>query len=332
MKTFWSIIGVLVIATAAVWVVNGGAFKKSGTPTPVTTAPQAEPSKPAPVQDGKPADAVPPTSSVASKPTEPELAKPAAEPGAVPQGHSAYHGASSGATAAAAAHPAKPADKLASNDNPLMQLPDLLKGNDSPSAKPTAEAAKPATAVAPAGSPGTKPDDTGPKFTLGPATEVKEEEDGWTRLDGKYLVRGTGSASDPLIVPWELLVSASESYRPRSGLKEMPRRVADLKGKHVRVTGYALFPLMSLETTEVLLMRNQWDGCCIGVPPTPYDAVEVKLAKPADRKDSLVSFVTLEGVLDVDPYVNRDFLLGLFTMSEAALVQPAKGKDADKGL
>ena len=98
------------------------------------------------------------------------------------------------------------------------------------------------------------------------------------------------------------------------------------------MTGYALFPLMSLETTEVLLMRNQWDGCCIGVPPTPYDAVEVKLAKPADRRDSLVSFVTLEGVLDVDPYVNRDFLLGLFTMSEAALVQPAKGKDADKGL
>jgi hypothetical protein len=330
MKTFWSIIGFLVIATAAVWVVNGGAFKRGATPSRTAVTPQqAETPKPDPLPAPKPAVVVPSTASVGAA-SKPEPANPASEP--VPQGHSPYHGAS--ATSSATAEPAKPADKIASNSNPLMQLPDLLKGSETPAAKPTTEASKPAiqSPTAPAGSSAAKPEDTGPKFTLGPATEVKQEEDGWTRLDGKYLVRGTGTASDPFIVPWELLVSASESYRPRSGLKEMPRRVADLKGKHVRVTGYALFPLMSLETTEVLLMRNQWDGCCIGVPPTPYDAVEVKLAKPADRKDSLVSFVTLEGVLDVDPYVNRDFLLGLFTMSEAALVQPAKGKDADKGL
>jgi hypothetical protein len=338
MKTFWSIIGVLVIATAAVWVVNGGAFKKNGTPTAAPTATTSAPPgspKPESLPAPKAGDAVPAAPSDSSQSEPPQ---PSAAPGTIPQGHSPYHAAATGSVLASAGaagtDPAKPADKLASNSNPLMQLPDLLKGTETPAAKPSSEAPQPAaqTPPAPAGSSATKPEDTGPKFTLGPATEVKQEEDGWTRLDGKYLVRGTGTASDPLIVPWELLVSASESYRPRSGLKEMPRRVADLKGKHVRVTGYALFPLMSLETTEVLLMRNQWDGCCIGVPPTPYDAVEVKLAKPADRKDSLVSFVTLEGVLDVDPYVNRDFLLGLFTMSEAALVQPAKGKDADKGL
>ena len=31
------------------------------------------------------------------------------------------------------------------------------------------------------------------------------------------------------------------------------------------------------EVNEALVMLNQWDGCCIGVPPTPYDAVEVRL-------------------------------------------------------
>ena len=30
-----------------------------------------------------------------------------------------------------------------------------------------------------------------------------------------------------------------------------------------------------------LMMLNQWDGCCIGVPPTPYDAIEVKLKEAA---------------------------------------------------
>lgn len=218
----------------------------------------------------------------------------------------------------------------------MAELSSLLK-NSSPAQPALAADAEnthtPAPASGDAGAgPGPTSADSASKYTLGPPTEVKAEEDGWTRLDGKYLVRGSGTASDPLIVPWELLVSASETYRPRTGTREMPRRVADLKGKHVKVTGYALFPLMSMETTELLLMRNQWDGCCIGVPPTPYDAVEVKLAKPADRKDSLLTFVTLEGVIDVDPYVNRDFLLGLYTMSGATLVQPAKGSDADKGL
>ncbi|MFM9958262.1 MAG: DUF3299 domain-containing protein [Phycisphaerales bacterium] len=337
MKTFVSLITVLVIATAAVWLLNQGAPSRAqrakteameqatqaikgaesiaasrdgggmqGTKSPGTGAPSAS-SEPAGGIEGQPSP------SGLAQGLADALKPPADGASTAPSGHNAYH------TAASALPTTKPI------------LPPSSTGTTPTNAAPpsSAEHSTPATAEKPANAAGS---DTGPKFTLGPETEVKKEDDGWTRLDGRFLVRGSGSKTDPLIVPWELLVSASETYRPRTGLKEMPRRVADLKGKHVKVTGYALFPLMSLETTELLLMRNQWDGCCIGVPPTPYDAVEITLSKPADRKDTFVTFVTLEGVLDVDPYVNRDFLLGLYTLKDATISQPAKGKDAEKGL
>lgn len=335
MKTFWSIIGVLVIATAAVWVINGGAFRSAGKPAPQTpqppaaAAPSPRPSTPEAVREPEPA---PTPSPNAPDPVQTTPA-PAATAVTPPTGHNAYHGAGGALPAAGGTGQAgTPAAKIPS-DSPLSGLNDLLLKGDPKSEGTASSPAKPAgtTAEDPA-KPAATTADKGPVFTLGPVTDVKQEDDGWTRLDGRYLVRGAGTPTDPMVVPWELLVSASESFRPRSGLKEMPRRVADLKGKHVKITGYVLFPLMSMETTEVLLMRNQWDGCCIGVPPTPYDAVEVKLAKPADRKDSLLSFVTIEGVIDVDPYLNKDFLLGLYTLSEGTLSQPAKGKDDDRGL
>lgn len=328
MKTFVSLIGVLVVATAAVWMLNRpGGNGSAPAPTLLEPGPTGSPSVDEPRGQRGPA-VVPPNSSASDEsPTAEAPATPAAPP--APVGHNAYHNA---AATLSTTRPITPPGSLKDKPSGSADAPPTSAEHEaSPSPTAPGTAAKPdektPASPAEAGS-----DASGPKFTLGPETEVKKEDDGWTRLDGRFLVRGEGTAKDPLIVPWELLVSASESYRPRTGLKEMPRRVADLKGKHVRVTGYVLFPLMSLETTEVLLMRNQWDGCCIGVPPTPYDAVEVKLAKPADRKDSFISFVTIEGVLDVDPYVNRDFLLGLFTMSDAKLSQPAKGKDDEKGL
>ena len=44
-----------------------------------------------------------------------------------------------------------------------------------------------------------------------------------------------------------------------------------LTSEHVEITGYVAFPMLMDEADELLVMLNQWDGCCIGVPPTPYD-------------------------------------------------------------
>ena len=67
-------------------------------------------------------------------------------------------------------------------------------------------------------------------------------------------------------------------------------------------------------------MLNQWDGCCIGIPPTPYDAIEVSLEKaipPAQRHS--INFGTLTGKLLVSPYLVENWLVGLYLMDDATV-------------
>ncbi len=150
---------------------------------------------------------------------------------------------------------------------------------------------------------------------------TKPGEDGWTILDERFPIRGAGTEADPYEVSWELLVSASETYQPRLGKSRLPERIALLNGKYVRVTGYVAFPVMAMEQNELLSMRNMWDGCCIGVPPTPYDAIEVKLKNAATGKERFTAFGVLEGLFKVDPYVKGNWLLGLYLMEQAQIKQ-----------
>lgn len=151
-------------------------------------------------------------------------------------------------------------------------------------------------------------------------------EDGWTILDERFPIRGSGRPDDPYEVSWELLVSASETYQPRLGKTRLPERIAMLNGKFVRVTGYVAFPIMAMEQNELLSMRNMWDGCCIGTPPTPYDAIEVRLGKSATGQDRFTAFGSVEGLFKVDPYVKGNWLLGLYLMEDAKL---SKTRDVD---
>jgi hypothetical protein len=140
--------------------------------------------------------------------------------------------------------------------------------------------------------------------------------------DGKYEIRGAGTAENPYKVSWECLASAQESFIPRLGEREIPQRVAMLHDKVVEIDGYLAFPLMVTETKELLVMLNQWDGCCIGVPPTPYDAIEVKLLQPAKRggRHATFNFGGVRGTLKVDPYLVENWLVGLYILDGASMV------------
>jgi hypothetical protein len=144
--------------------------------------------------------------------------------------------------------------------------------------------------------------------------------------DGKYEIRGEGTAEKPYRVSWECLASASESYIPRLNEHDMPQRVAMLDGAWVQVEGYLAFPLMVSETKELLVMLNQWDGCCIGVPPTPYDAIEVKLLEPAKRSGAhaTFNFGGVKGKLKIDPYLVENWLVGLYLLEDASMVEGAR--------
>jgi len=150
-----------------------------------------------------------------------------------------------------------------------------------------------------------------------PVNETRDDDG--RLLDGRFVIAGAGTPDDPYIVNWSLLSSASETFDPRMGKTELPERIKMLNGAHVRITGFVAFPFMVQESSELLMMQNQWDGCCLGVPPTAYDAIEVTLKNPANRLQRMMDYGSVEGVLKVDPYVRGNWLISLYMMEKAEL-------------
>ena len=146
-----------------------------------------------------------------------------------------------------------------------------------------------------------------------------EDEDGSIVADEEFRIRGKGTSEEPYLFNWDLLASAAEEYRPTLNKRGIPQRVAALNGKWVEIEGYVAFPLPQ-DTTEMIVMLNQWDGCCIGIPPTPYDAVEVKLTAPvAPGQRHALRYGTVKGILTVEPYLIENWLVGLYLMDDATV-------------
>ena len=150
-------------------------------------------------------------------------------------------------------------------------------------------------------------------------------------MDDKYIMKGSGTKSDPYRVSWDMLVSTEQTYQPRLGRKIIPGRVKMLDGKWVRISGYIAFPVMAESADEMLMMLNQWDGCCIGVPPTPYDAIEVKLKEAAKGDTRLKTTGTRTGILRVDPYLVKDWRVSLFVMDSAEELGDCRGQEPEPG-
>ena len=160
-----------------------------------------------------------------------------------------------------------------------------------------------------------------PHATVTPGSIMKQP-DGSLLADGKYKIEGDGSREKPYRIGWDCLASANKTYIPRLKEDLMPQRVALLDGAWVRIDGYFALPLMLQESSEILVMLNQWDGCCIGVPPTPYDAMEVKLIEPVKpNRRHAFNFGTVLGRLRVDPMLVENWLVGLYRLEEATLTQ-----------
>jgi len=140
-------------------------------------------------------------------------------------------------------------------------------------------------------------------------------------LSDRYgIIAGEGTRERPYRIDWERLASASRVYRPREGLLEMPAFIQKLDGAFVELAGYTLFSWSGLQIDEILLTRYMWDGCCIGVPPTPFTAVETRLKEPIERKDvwAMRSGIFV-GRFQVDPYVQGDWLIALYVMEDAEM-------------
>jgi hypothetical protein len=159
-----------------------------------------------------------------------------------------------------------------------------------------------------------------PAVTVGAAAVIERLDDRTVRVDGRYTIRGSGTEADPFAISWELLGSSAGGVDAAAGRYEVPGRIADLRGAWVRISGYWAPPLMVFEAKEAMVMLNKWDGCCIGLPPTPFDSIEATFVRPIQVQGKhLFRFGTVKGRLVVEPFVAGSFLLGLYRLEDAVL-------------
>ncbi len=147
--------------------------------------------------------------------------------------------------------------------------------------------------------------------------KLESRPDGSQKIDDRFIVTGEGTKEDPYVVSWEHLVSIQETFDPSQKKDVIPSRLHYLDNTYVKITGYICFPLYVPQPKELLAMLNQWDGCCIGVPPTAYDAIEVQLRKKVDEETRFAVHGSIVGKFQVKPYVTGNWLVGLYLMTDA---------------
>lgn len=303
MKFFWALIVVLVAATGVLLAMRGS--DQPSTANTVTTAgvPNAR------AQD------------MGTQQIEPAaVAVEAVEPGAEvePQGLPVTD----------AADPAPAADE-AGEVVVEVGIPELpvdpatLEGEPAPLSEDAAvasDAAEAADAVV--------ADETATADAAGEAADAEDAEDA-LMLNDRYRVTGEGTAESPYQIDFDMLVAVEQDYAPKEeGKKEIPEWINVLNGKHVNITGFVAFPFLAATANECMVMLNQWDGCCIGVPPTPYDAVEVQFAEPLDLNRGIPNYGTLSGVFRTDPYLVNGWLIGLYVMDDAKIIDSGSRNQA----
>lgn len=138
------------------------------------------------------------------------------------------------------------------------------------------------------------------------------------RLDDRFILRGNGTERDPFTISWELLASARDTIDAEQGAITPPPHIELLDGAWVRIDGYYSSPLVVEMVEEVLVTLNRWDGCCIGLPPTPFDCIETNLKAPINMKSKhLVRFGTITGRMKIQPFAIGTWLMGLYSLEEA---------------
>lgn len=136
-------------------------------------------------------------------------------------------------------------------------------------------------------------------------------------LSSGSIITGQGTKADPFVLDWSVLRSVQSGYNPKEGKDHLPDWLDELDSKQVKIVGNTLVPVIATTTREVLVMQNPWDGCCIGIPPSPYDAIEVTLDHDVDFGSSAVGYGTVTGEFYLDPYVVNGWVLGLYIIDNA---------------
>lgn len=304
MRVFWALVILCGLAGGAFVFLSGGSdpLAAKAQPAPVGDAPTPKAS-----ETGRSPEPV--ATAEAKLPSQPEPTTVAVVPEA-PEPE-----------AASAPEPAAPGMPEVRVETPAPAAPVETSPNVPETVAPAASAELPAAAADAAAfvGPPTPPTESAADvakigiFEIAPG-RIEKQPDGSFDLDGRFNIKGEGTADKPYEISWELLTSVEQDFDPHAGKRKLPERIAMLHDKYVKLNGWIAFPLNVQQPRELLLMLNQWDGCCIGVPPTPYDAIEASLTKIAVGDARFASTGAVTGKFGVKPYIVGDWLVGLYTM------------------
>jgi len=180
----------------------------------------------------------------------------------------------------------------------------------------------PAPEVEPAPAPAPAPPASSPAPAAADArspAEVTRRIDARTlELDGRFRIVGNGGQDDPYRINWELLTSAGPFIDPARNALTPPPWVRALDGVWIEISAYYSTAVRVSSTQSVLLTLNRWDGCCLGLPPTPFDAIDTSLAAPLELRGlHLFRFGTFRGRLEIEPFTAGPYLLGLYRLEDA---------------
>ena len=242
--------------------------------------------------------------SLSERAAEPEPEAARSEPGAMPE-------VTEDAAEAVAVEP-EPAPEI---ETPTAEV----AGADEPEATPEpvteAEAPDEDPVVTAEADDAGADDDEGEAYTL--------------KLNDRWGITGSGTAADPYAIDFDMLVALEQDYAPtKDNEPEIPEWIKPLDDKQVIITGFIGFPFIAPTSDECMVMLNQWDGCCIGIPPTPYDAVEVQLAEPVDLSAGVPNYGTITGTFRTDPYLINGWLMGVYVMEDARLIDTGSRNQA----
>jgi hypothetical protein len=98
----------------------------------------------------------------------------------------------------------------------------------------------------------------------------------------------------------------------------IPAELAALDGRWLTLTGNLWVPYAAVgEVRDFMLAKNPWDGCCLGVPPTAFDSVEVRLREGETLSNPMAPFATVSGRFRIDRREIEGELVGLFRIVDA---------------
>lgn len=150
--------------------------------------------------------------------------------------------------------------------------------------------------------------------------QLSRMADGAWLVDQLHVVRGQGTAAEPYSITWDLLLSATETYAPAAGSWELPKRLRWLDGKQLQIKGFLTSPTRAAKSDHLLLTWSALDACCLGPPPNPCQAVEVKLETPITLDRHVLIGVTVEGTFKLEPRLAGGLGLSLFRLANARIV------------